>query len=943
MIEKPTVDPEERVFTLNDVKQLYIVQRKRLVKWAAMGAIITFLLVGIRTPKYQIIATFKESAEHSESGGALRDLLGGMGGASQSQAASLMKSFQVLKPLVEKLGLQVYAPRSGWIVLKAFKRYRDNLNATRGLPLADLDPFVFEDVTSDQEEEFHFGLKFSDRNHFVVYTRDQREELAKGVLGAEVNLPELSLKFTVAKAPRALKIGSFYPLTIGSWTGPAAGLRGMLSIVADKNNKSIYAISIFNRDRQLGQRIVNELMHQYQCYLKREHDVLAEEQLDYLEKKQNQLCGKLDLVLGQNVDYMSKNMGQNGCLDLIQESASLLSPHREMQQQVLAIEMELTRLNEIAREGKALFVSKMENTGQTKSIALDIQELKQQRDLLELSLAKTPEQSLEARRDDLKEVRNKRLAVEKLMQEVDLGQEISACDLNQGLCLWASALENPEEREDFAEYLENYARLLSVREKILQERFFCGSKPPPELEGIDLETARALFVQYNGQLDLAETSMRSYEHFKKEINTPHFELSSLSSVFVDPLSKQLIQDASQAIIQLKDEKYHSSKEGARCEERIAFQKRLLSDHLDQLFKVEDLKVALIREKMAALQKISLDCINQQISVLYEQAKDVAKERRTTLIEEKKLLENKMAELRRSTVPLAEKWRLEKWLEIKTELVTNMMQTITEVVESKTIAHQLHHVESKPLDLALLPSEPINPRLYLMTLVGAFCFAFGNFFLSLIRQILRGFPTTLEKLQALRFPALGSISAFCDGPSVEAPTGPDLEILRRLALFVEKANVVGLLSGRGPDYSFTLSENLARIAKKSIVLRCDFLAKFRKEDAPGLLQIWKGEIGELPIRKGKGFDYITAGGFSPFGTEIIQSERFAQLIELLKKSYDAVFILCRTPLSSAESMAALRLCDRAVVTVSGEQTEELTPFITWGYDENRCRLTFITRS
>lgn len=942
-MEKPMIDPQERVFTLNDVKQLYIAQRKRLLKWAAIGAIIAFLLVGIRTPKYQITATFKEGAEKSESGGALRDLLGGMGGAPQAQAAVLMKSFQVLKPLVEKLGLQVSAPRSGWIVLKVFKRYRDNLRATKGLPLADLDPFVFEDVTSGREEEFHFGLKFSDRNHFVVYTPDQKEELAKGVLGAEVALQDLPVKFTVAKTPRALKIGSFYPFTIGSWIGPAAGLRGMLSIVSDKNNKSIYDISIFNRDRQLGQRIVNELMHQYRCYLKREHDVLAEEQLEYLEKKQNQLYGKLDFVLDQNVDYMSKNMGQHGCFDLVQESASLLIPHQEMQKQVLAIEMELTRLHEMEQGAKTQLFSKMGNADQIKPIALTIQELKQQRDLLELSLVQISEQSLETRRDDLKEVRSKRLSVEKLMQEVDLGRTVTSCDLSPGLCLWANALENPEEREDFAEYLKNYTHLLSVREKMLQERFVCGSKPPSELEGIDLPTAQKLFVQYNGQLDLAEGNMRSFEHFKKEINTSRCELSSLSSVLNDPLSIQLIQEASQAIVLLKDEKYHSSKEGARYEERIAFLKRVLSDHLDQLSKVEELKAALIREKMAALQKISLDCINQQISVLHEQAKNVAKEQRVALTEEKKLLEAKMAELRLSTIPMAEKWRLEKWLEIKTELVTNMMHTITEIVESKTIAHQLHHVESKPLDLALLPSEPVNPRLYLMTFLGAFCFASGSFLLTLVSQILRGFPTTLEKLQALRFPALGSISPFCDGPSVETPTGPDLEILRRLALFVEKGKVIGLLSGRGPDYSFALSENLARMTKKSIVLRCDFLSKFRKEDGPGLLQIWKGELGELPIRKGKGFDYVTAGGFSPFGTEIIQSERFTQLIELLKKSYDTVFILCRTPLASAESTAALRLCDRAVVTVSGEQTEELTPFITWGYDENRCRLTFITQS
>jgi hypothetical protein len=216
-------------------------------------------------------------------------------------------------------------------------------------------------------------------------------------------------------------------------------------------------------------------------------------------------------------------------------------------------------------------------------------------------------------------------------------------------------------------------------------------------------------------------------------------------------------------------------------------------------------------------------------------------------------------------------------------------------------------------------------------------------MAFIRQILKGFPISLEKLKALRLPVLGPISPFCDGPAVETPTGSDLDLLRQIALFAEGGKVVSLIGGLGPDYSYALGENLSRMSAKSIVLRCDFHAKFRKEDAPGLLQVWKGEIGELPIRKGKGFDFITAGGYSPFGAEIVQSHNFTQFIDLLKQKYDWVFLLFRAPLHSAESLAALRLCDKALVTVSGEQTEELTPFVDWAYHENDCRLTFITRS
>ncbi|HSX11053.1 MAG TPA: hypothetical protein VLF94_05010 [Chlamydiales bacterium] len=934
-MDKPVIDHEERVFTLGDVKRLYIAQRRRMIKWALFGAIGAFIGVGILSPKYKVEATFKEGVEKADAGGALQEILGGSFGNPQPQAASLMRSSQVLKPLVEKMGLQISSPRTGWIVKKVFKRYRDNLRATRGLPLDDLDPFIFQDVVCEAESKVGFGITFINQDHFAVRSADQKRELARGVIGAEVFLPEFEAKFTLAKAPLALKLGHFYPFSIGNWAIAAEGLRKDLQIANDKNNKSIYQLSLLNRDRHLGSRILNELMFQYQCYLKREHDVLAKEQLAYLENKQEQLYGKLDTLLGENVEYLAKNIDQHGFCDLEQGNRSLLIPHEEMHRKIHEIDLELASLD--GRE-KGGFFSEGINP-----IMERIQDLKQQRDLLELSLCQVSERSLETRRDDLKEVRNQRLAVEKLIQEVDRGQEISSCDLNQGLSLWATGLQDVEEREDFSEYLENYARLLSVREKMLQERFFYANDVPSELQGIDLLTARALFVQYNTKLDGVEASKRHYETLKAEIHSPSFEIASLSSVLTDAFSQTLIREASETGLRLKDEKYHSSKEGERYEEQIALQKKILSNHLDQLYKVEELNETLIREKLAGLQKISLDCINQEISVLHEQVNDTAKNRTKALLQEKKILEKKMGEIRSAATSIPEKWRLEQWLRIKMELLSNMMGTITEVVESKTISHHLHHVESKPLDGAIAPPIPQDPHLYLKTFLGAFFFGFGVFFLSLIRQILKGFPTTLEKLQALRLPTLGAISAFCDGPSVETPMGADLELLRKLALFAQGGKVIGLLGGSGPDYSFALSENLARMAMKSIVLRCDFLATYRKEDCPGLLQVWKGEVIDLPIRKGKGFDYITSGGYTPFGAEMIQSQRFIQLVALLKKNYDWVFILLRTPLSSAESIAALRLCDKAVVTVSGEQTEELTPFIAWAYHEDQCRLTFVSCS
>lgn len=944
-MEKPILDPEEWIVSFNDVKQLYFSVSGRLIKWAIFGALAAILFCGNMGVEYKAEASFKEGVERSHSESFFKELIAGVSQPNQPQATSIMKSYQVLKPLVEKMGLQVVPAQSEWVVSRWIRQFKDTWRAERGGSVPDIDSFGFADVCYHEEISLPIHIVFSDREQFSVYDERKKFELAKGKIGQAVLIDEPPARFTLKKVPKYLKKGCRYPFYIHNWVSAAAPLCKKIKIKNDKDNKSIINISIANRDRHLAAQIINELMDQYQSYLKRDFESVAKDQLAYLEGKQEQIFDKMERLFDQHTAYLANNLEENGYIGLDQESQSLLVPHQQMHNKILSLDVELSRLDQMEKEGQVIGVAEEGPFASgIHQIVHRIHDLKQQRDLIELSLAQVSEVALKERRDELKEVRDHRFAVERLIQEIDNGSEISSFDFNQGLYLWAKGLNDPEEKEDLAQYLENYSRLLSLREKMLQERFFYGNLTPTELEGIDLSSARGLFLEYNGKLDAAEAMIRHYSQFKKEISNPNFDLSSLSSVLRDPLCQKIITEASALSVRLKDDKHHSAKESERWKEEIALHRKILGDQLDQLSLVEELNADLIRQKMMGLQKVSLDCINRLLSVLNEQVWDAVKERRQTLLLEKMLLKEKMAGIRTSLAAiLPEKWRFEKWLNIKTSMVSKVMETVTEVVESKSLSNHLHRVESKPLDIALTPTAPNPPGFYTVICLGAFVFPFLVFSFVLINQLLKGFPITLEKLKALHLPVLGPISAFCDGPLVGIPSGPDLDLLRNVSIFAEGAKVVGIIAGDGPDYSYALGENLARRQAKSIVIRCDFLSKFRAEETPGILQIWKSEIGELPIRKGKGFDYILAGGFTPFGTEIVQSQQFTKLLDILKKNYDWVFLYFRSPLSSAESVAALRLCEKAVVTVAGERIEELTPFIHWGYDEDRCRLTFITRT
>lgn len=937
-MDKPFIDPEERIVSLQDVKRLYIAMRKRLFKWAFYGAVATFVYFGSSEVVYKAEASFKEAVEKTSQEHFFKELIGGISTTIQPQTTILMKSNQVLKPLVEKLGLQIQPAVSKWSVLRMLRRYYESWRVARGLKLTDPNRWIFEHVHYEGAAEKFVFLKFLNAQEYSVYSA-QKKILTQGMIGDPCCID--GMMFTVKQTPKKVKAGKFYPFSIAPWIATVEDIRSRIKIEVAKDNVSILLLAAQHRDRHLAAQTVNELMAEFQAYLKREYDSIANLQLAYLEGKQEQIYSKMDQLFNEHMNYLSRNLSENGFVGLEQETQHLLIPYQQMSSQLLAIGVELQRLEEMEKEGKVVAIAAEGPFSQGfNQVTQRIQDLKQQQDLIELTLVQVAEPTLQHRKDELKEVRKVRLSVEAMIEAIDRGGEIASCDLNPSLMHWAKTLRDPEEREDLAEYLEHYSRLLSMREEMLQERFFYGREAPAELEGIDLASARSLLMQYNTQIDAAEAKLRHYAQLKKEILDPHFDLASLSSVLHDSLSQKTIAEASQFEVQLKDEKHHSSKEGERWKEEIALHRKILMDHLDQLTSVEKLNVQLLREKMAGLQHLSLDCIHQQISVLYGQAMDAIQDRRKALLIEKEVLEKKMEEIRRSLATiLPEKWRFEKWLGIKTAMVNKVMETVTEVVESKTLTNRLHHVESKPLDTAVVPTLPEPPHLFWLVFLGAFVSALLLFSFALIQKLIHGFPLTHEKLQALHMPLLGSISPFCDGKLKEPPTGLDLELLRRIALFSEGAKVIGLIGGQGPDYSYALAENLARRHVKSVIVRCDFHSVQRKEDEPGLLQVWKGE--EPAMRHGNGFDYITAGGYTPFGTEILQSKQFEELMAFSKRTYDWVFLLLKSPLRSIESQAALRLCDKAVVTISGEQIEVLTPFVHWGYDEGNCRITFIT--
>ncbi len=906
------LDPEERIFTFSDVRRLAKALRKKLCLIAFVCAALVFSVQLLRAPKYLAEATFKEGTEKNEEGG-LKELLNGFGvSPQQPQAVVLMKSHQVLKPLVEKFGLQATVKRSGFLS-KLLRRVSNNWKAERESPLPECDWFVFRNVQCNIEHKQTYSLRFTTPNTFEVL--DKKTPIATGTVGIPVHFHDLS--FTCLKTPSQLKLNRPYPLTISPWVDAVANLKQSLQITSHKTNKSIYDLSLTHPDRFASAQLLNGLMEEYQNYLKKEHETATATQLSYLEKRQAAIYQQMGVMFDEHAAYLKNALQGNGFIGLDEGMDNFLLKHEEMRGKILNIDMELAQLEQEQTSGISLAPTEFSKT--LFATLESKRTLEQERNLLELALHdKLPPVPMETVFQELSAVR---------MQKQEVKQQLGSAELLSSFA-WAKPFAT---RPEMKTYLNQQIRLLDLKEKMLQERFSHPSSSKSEFQGITLENARLLHTKYTDLLHEAEIATRRFDHLKHELENAGLELASLTSFLPDPFSQEIIKQASKTAHLLQDKTHQTEKDAERWSKELAFQKRVLSQHLEQLRSVEQLNADVTREKLIALQQTSLDCIHQQLSVAQEKCVELVAQRKCALHEEKQLLAKKMEELRDVAKDLPERWKLEHWLELKTVLGSKIMTAMTELVESKTISQHLHQVGSKPLDLAVVPFLPQKPGLFRLSLLSAFAATFLFFFGSLIRNILRGFPLSSEKLQALRYPFHGSL-------------GDDVrETVRKVALFLEPKGVrkiAALLGGRGPNYSRDLAQTLSRCGHKVLLVECDFNTPCPEVNRPGLLQWLQNEVTEIPFRTNELFHRIPAGGFSPDTVELLRSKRFAELLSGLTQ-YDLVLLWVKTPLDSVEATAALSLVDQAVVTVSNEQTETLTPFIQWAYHEDMCRLTCVT--
>lgn len=955
---------EQAVVSLSDIWLLTKRHSLRLLLAALVGTLLFASWAAARTPTYSARATFRDRPSASTGFSRnLTDLIiaSSVGGSDSTRDLSdIMLSRALLERPISALSLQaVITPlraNPNSLLGRVGRNLKIELSRLRGrsrLPITDPDlPIACKDLSFHGEIPECVTLKFVSEEEFDLYAKG-RKPLMRGRLDERIECPPLH-GVVVRQSDLRLKGRSFRILLLPlQEVVEAIGKRTKIGSVQDKSN----LIEVVHRhpDRHQAAAIANLIINAYLTSLRDQCSRRAQEQLSYLELRQTEMLAKLKQFMVDNATQLSDSLGSGHFLDLESEASFLAEMKGRYEGQLLQNDLELKFL-EMMDGGDNRFCDLHLQSESIKDLLQKLQEFHHQREALDFALkssdspvTSSKERSFHLQLTELQRLQRETEEIQILLACLEsntaLPSSLAVVDCDEGLISsWLSRLnesqqnllvaksaegraamasEWEQEKSNFVAYLHNQLHTSAIRTRIIQDRLAYQQDLSSQFEGVDLETSQALYLKYSEELDQIQRKIRQFSYVLDHIHDPDFEVSSLSASLSDMVSCEMIRSTTATLLMLSDEHNRSEKERARLRHQLELQRGFIAEHIAQIIDLNKDHEQLIREKLRAVQEVKLDLLHQNVSILERELGEYIASRKKTLRHEHILYDQHLKELHAHMSHLPEKWLAEKEVELCMEMAVGMVESLTEMVESKNIAHNLDVVESEPLDLAIPPTIPNSPHLLLFSLLGALVGG-GAAFASLTLSMMgRGFPASPEGLAYLGL----SVAGRLDGTPVDETnlSHHNVEVLRKMISPLERCNEHTMLVATGTHNAlpFRVAELLAKRGERVLLIDCS-LRRGGEYATATLIQYLEGHVEAVQPVQRKEYDYLPSGGASRFAPELLSSHRFARLIKWATEKYDIVIFATEAGATQAETELLLRNASHAVIALEDETTYALQP-------------------
>lgn len=984
------IHPDENFsITLSDLGRL-CKRGKTKILWSAIGVGFLGLLFSLTKPvEYKAEATFREKGtKQSNIGGSvLAEMFSAGLGQQDNEAISTIRSRQFMKDVIEKLGLQATITQSedsDSYLSRLFRHLKAEYfeyNSPLHPSLQDRSCCLkISAIQYNKETPVSYKVKVLPKGTFQVFDGKQKL-LGEGNFG--IPFIQDSFQFTLNQDGQPIIPSSPYIITLWPMNFRADWLLKKLDIKMEKTDKNLLKLTFQDGNRHLACEFLNSTMDCYQDYLKTFHDKQSNLQLAYLQQRQDETGLQLFQLMHKHAQSLSTDLTKVGFSDSEKEMEFLAANQHQFKERILSNELEMKRLHSVL-SGKCVYYDHYGTTGDSSvinNVLENIRRLQQQRDSLQLSLSQSTflnaysiQNTFNEQFASLKKVQVDSEELDKIIvaykngTEPDISSKLFQ-DPRFLLKTWHNSLftkdgvdksqepnaagEWEKRQEHFLFYLENIKRLLGVHEKIIQERLTHQQNPSLEFQGVSLETANELYVNYSKRLNEIHAEIQQDIFIAHQIEDPDFEISSLSSSLKDPVSQEMISRASQLLLQLKDENNRSTREQDRLKDELALQRNFLLLHIQQMTSLLKLNQKLNEEKIYDLQNITLELIHQNISLFENNLKAYISSRLENIKQERLILQQHLEDIQMEMATLPERWVAEKLIDQNVKTNELIVQEIAKMVEFKNINHKLELIQSAPVDIAVPSLHPISTRPIFYMFLGAFLGALSSMGYILAGTLKKGLPASISNLNLLNQHVSGTLSKHYQPRSGQPLRDQDLDTLRRIQGFFSDfpygqgnnnraGSVLGnkllLIEGQGPDYAFDLANLFDKKGLKVILLSLSFNQTSSSEQ-PGLLQYLSGDVNFPTITHHEYGDHVEAGGITRFAIELLGTSRFQEFLSKLQVKYDWIIAVSDSRPYSAESENLIPLFPNIAVTVVNDTLPELCRYTSLGLDSD-TKLTFV---
>ncbi|NGX37228.1 MAG: hypothetical protein K1000chlam2_00382 [Chlamydiae bacterium] len=295
----------ERVIYLSEIIRFFRKNIMRVAIASGVCFVLAFVLMWILVePGYRAEASFKQAQSQGEEASSLQSILKSFRMTpEETSAACVMQSKSLLGKVVEEMGLQ----------MQPVKRN-----------------FVFRHVSAGAGT---FWVRPISEETFEVLD-ENKTCVATGRVGDAVRLENGS--WTLSQMPAVKKPVAFQIL---AKRDAVAKLQKRLRIKPSRLDHTILLLRCRHPQRETAIGILDGLMRQYQDQLLQEHEILANQQIAYLEKRQKQLGRDFDHALDAHVAYLQNT----NVMGLTQELELLVEPKEKYTAQRHQLDIEQKR------------------------------------------------------------------------------------------------------------------------------------------------------------------------------------------------------------------------------------------------------------------------------------------------------------------------------------------------------------------------------------------------------------------------------------------------------------------------------------------------------------------------------------------------------------------------------------------------------------------------